>query len=180
MNCTDALTALNIIVAIFGLMFIGITIYEYWRLRTIRRDFHNLSQRLRGENIKAQKAMHRIIASYSTPEPLAKIELLESAAQIDPTAFNLYNSIGYAWLSLGEKVRAANAFREATLLHPNEKAGYFDLAHAYLLMNQEGLALDNLEQAVKVDSSAAQDLKDNPQFKSLHAEPRYQRLIRSI
>lgn len=158
-------------------MFIGITIYEYWRLRTIRRDFHNLSQRLRGENIKAQKAMHRIIASYSITEPHAKIELLESAAQIDPTAFNLHNSIGYAWLSLDEKVRAANAFREATRLHPNEKAGYFDLAYAYLLMNQEGLALDNLEQAVKVDPSSAQDLKDNPQFKSLHPEARYQRLI---
>jgi tetratricopeptide (TPR) repeat protein len=177
MNCADALTALNIIVAIFGLMFIGITIYEYWRLRAIRRDFQNLSQRLRDENIKAQKAMHRIVASYSIPDPHAKIELLESAAQIDPTAFNLYNTLGYAWLSLGENVRASNAFREATRLHPGDKAGYFDLAHAYLLMSEQALALDTLEQAVRIDPSSARDLKDNVQFQSLHSEPRYQRLI---
>ncbi len=179
MNCTDALTALNIIVAIFGLMFIGITIYEYWRLRAIRRDFQDLSRRLRDENIAAQKAMHRIIASYSTPEPHAKIELLESAAKIDPTAFNLYNSLGYAWLSQKETVRAANAFREAIRLHPNEKEGYFDLAYAYLLMQEETLSLDTLEQAVKVDPSSAEDLKDNSLFKPLHNEARYLRLIQA-
>ncbi|MBJ6726492.1 tetratricopeptide repeat protein [Geomesophilobacter sediminis] len=176
MNCTDALTALNIIVATLGLMFIGITIYEYVRLKTIRNDFENLSKRLREENIAAQKAMHRIIASYSLSDPLGKIELLESAEKIDPTAFNLYNSIGYAWLSKGEQVRAANAFREATRLHPNDKAGYFDLAYVYVLMNQPDLALECLERAVQVDPSSAADLKDNPQFAAISAETRYQRL----
>lgn len=179
MNCSEAPTALNILVALLGLMFVGITIYEYWRLKGLRNDFEHLSQRLKTENQKAQKAMHRIVASYSIVDPHAKINLLESAAEIDPTAFNLYNSIGYAWLTLGENVRAANAFQEATRLHPHDKAGYFDLAHAYLSMNEEALALESLEKAVKVDPSSAKDLKDNPLFVPLKAESRYQRLMRA-
>ena len=47
-------------------------------------------------------------------------------------------------------------------------------------MNQDGLALDSLEQAVAVDPSSARDLKDNAQFKSLHAESRYQRLTQTV
>ncbi len=177
MDCSQALTALNIIVAIIGLMFVGVTIYEYWRLKGIRTDFENLSNRLRKENVTAQKAMHRIIASYSEPDADAKIAILTSAEQIDPTAFNLYNSLGYAWLAKNEIVRASNCFRDAVRIHPDDKAGYFDLAHAYLLMDQEALTFEYLEQAVKVDPSAAEDLKNNPQFKSISTEGRYQRLI---
>jgi len=77
--------------------------------------------------------------------------LLKSAEQIYPKAFNLYNAMGYVYLEKNETDRAIEAFHKAINvyleknetdraieafhkainLHPEDEAGYCDLAYAY-------------------------------------------------
>ena len=57
--------------------------------------------------------------------------MLKSAEQIYPKAFNLYNAMGYVHLEKNETDRAIEAFHKAINLHPEDEAGYCDLAYAY-------------------------------------------------
>jgi len=179
MICDQTLTTLNILIAFIGVLFVGITIYEYWKLRTIRKDFARFRKELADAQFRSQKASHRVFASYSAPDADLKISLLQSALEIDPTVFNAYNSLGYAWLEKNEVLRAIQAFNLAIEKHPHEKAGYFDLASVYLMEGSTGLCLENLEKAVVVDPTSRNDLKDNPQFAKVAEHPRYRALLQT-
>ena len=106
------------------------------------------------------KAAHRVISSYAVKDVDARIALLESASTVCPSAFNVYNALGYAWLEKGEKAHAIDAFHKAIEQYPNDKAGYCDLAYAYL-------AVRYFRKAVKVDASAAADLRLDARLTSL-------------
>lgn len=177
MACSDYLTILNIIIAILGILFVLLTIYEYWKLRTLRAEFDSFRQLLADERYRSQQASHRLIACYQLKDPAARISLATSATVLDPDAFNAWNIIGWAWLELNEPARAVESFREATRRHPADKSGYFDLATAYLRMNSPGLALDALEQAVSHDETARLDLPGNELFLELHDQPRFMALL---
>lgn len=158
MQTTDYLTVLNILVALVGVLFVVFTLFEWGALRRIRRDFSTLERRLRTENHIAMKAAHRVISSYAVKDVDARISLLESAASTCPAAFNVYNALGYSWLEKGEQARACDAFRKAIEQHPDDKAGYCDLAYAYLAGHEEELAVSYFRKAIEVDASAAADL----------------------
>lgn len=108
-----------------------------------------------------------VISSYAVRDVDARIALLESAASACPTAFNVHNALGYAWLEKGEKARALDAFHRAIELHPDDKAGYCDLAYAYLSGGEEELAVSYFRRAVEVDASAAADLRADARLASL-------------
>ena len=167
MQPTDYLTILNILVAFLGALFVIFTLFEWRALRRIRKDFATLERRLREENHSAMKAAHRVISSYAVRDVDARIALLESAASACPTAFNVHNALGYAWLEKGEQARALDAFRRAIELHPDDKAGYCDLAYAYLSGGEEELAVRYFRRAVEVDASAAADLRADARLTSL-------------
>ena len=78
MQATDYLTILNIIIAVIGLLFVVLTIFEWNALRRIRKNFATLERRLRDENHAAMKAAHRVISSYAVKDVDARIALLES------------------------------------------------------------------------------------------------------
>ena len=177
MACSDYLTILNIIVAFLGVLFVLVTIYEYWKLRTLRADFEEYRKQLAEDLYRSQRAQQQLIASYQITDPKQRIELATSAAGLDPDSFNVWNTIGWAWLELNEPTRSVEAFREAIRRHPNDKAGYFDLAYAYLKLESPGMALDALEQAVVKDDTSRHDLQGNLLFKELPDNPRYQRLF---
>lgn len=113
------------------------------------------------------KAAHRVISSYAVKDVDARISLLESAASTCPAAFNVYNALGYSWLEKGEQARACDAFRKAIKQHPDDKAGYCDLAYAYLAGHEEELAVSYFRKAIEVDASAAADLRQDPRLTSL-------------
>lgn len=167
MQATDYLTILNIIIAVIGLLFIVLTLFEWNALRRIRKDFATLERRLRDENHAAMKAAHRVISSYTVKDVDARIALLESASTVCPSAFNVYNALGYAWLEKGEKAHACDAFRKAIEQHPNDKAGYCDLAYAYLEAGKESLAITYFRKALNVDSTAKTDICNDPRLKNL-------------
>ena len=113
------------------------------------------------------KAAHRVISSYAVKDIDARIALLESAATSCPSAFNVYNALGYAWLEKGEQEHACDAFRKAIEQHPNDKAGYCDLAYAYLEAGKESLAITYFRKALNVDSTAKTDICNDPRLKNL-------------
>lgn len=167
MHTADYLTLLNILVAFLGVLLVVFTFFEWRSLRALKKDFARLESRLRAENHIAMKAAHRVLASYAVTDVDARIALLESVVSECPYAFNGYNALGYAWLEKGESARAIDAFHRAIKLHPQDKAGYCDLAHAYLASGQEELALRYLQQAVSVDDTALRDIQQDARLKEL-------------
>ncbi len=177
MACSDYLTILNILIAILGILFVLVTIYEYWKLRTIRTEFEAYRKQLSADLYRSQQAQQRLIAAYQITDPVRRIALATSATHIDPDIFNVWNTIGWAWLQHNEPARAVESFREAIRRHPADKSGYFDLAAAYLKLNSPGMALDALEQAVAEDATSRLDLVNNDLFTELKDNPRFTKLL---
>lgn len=179
MQCAEYLSILNILIAFLGIMFVLVTIYEYWRLKRLRDDFARMKQELRDEHFRAEKAGQRVMASYSEKDVDRKIDLLQEAVAIHPGVFNGYNALGWAWVEKDEIFRAVEAFNKAIEQHPREKAGFLDLAHVYLKQGKSALALETLEKAVAVDPTSKKDLQNNPLFSTLSGDARYKALMES-
>jgi tetratricopeptide (TPR) repeat protein len=162
MQTADWLTALNILVAFLGVFIVGFTVFEFSKLRDLRKNMESFEGKIRGEIHRALRASHRVIAAYGVKDVDQRISLLQSALEIDPAVFNGFNSLGYAFLEKGEAQRAADAFKDAIHQHPEDKAGYFDLAHAYLRLGDRGLAIKQLRRAIKADPTAKDDIAGNP------------------
>ena len=165
MTTADYLTVLNILVALLGLLLVGFTLYEYWRLKAIRDQFAVMREEMRAENHRLQKATQRVIASYSAKTPDDAIELLRSALSIEPSAFNAWNAMGYAFMQKGETVKALDSFQQAVALHPKDKEGYCDVAWCYMQMKEPALCREYLAKAIAVDPSAKADIEKDPRFK---------------
>lgn len=164
MTPADYLSLLNILIAVIGVLFVAVTIYEVTTLRRLREEFDTFRTQLSADWYRQQRASHRVIASYGPQDPLVRIRLLQEAVAIDPQVFNGYNALGYAWLDAGEPLRAADAFKEAVHHHPEDKAGYCDLAFAYLRLGNPELCRQYLDQAVAVDPSARDDIDADSRF----------------
>lgn len=167
MTTADYLTTLNIIVAFLGVLFVIATLYEALSLKKLKKDFEVFRKELAEEHYRHQQAAHKVIAAYGLPDPDQKIQLLKQAIDLDPSVFNAYNSIGYAYIQVGELLKAADAFKTAIQLHPEDKAGYCDLAYTYLLLGDNSLCRNYLLQAIKVDPSSAGDIDSDERFASV-------------
>ena len=151
--------ALNLLVAFLGVLFVILTIYEWRSLSKLRNEFGDIITKMKRELYQTQKAMQRVIASYGIQDVDKRITLLSEAVETDPTVFNGFNSLGYAYLEKNEIQKAIDAFRAAIETHPDDKAGYFDMAYACLKAGDEDLAVKYLVKAIKKDPSSAHDLK---------------------
>lgn len=166
MSESNLLALLNVLVAVVGVLFVVLAAFEYWQLQKLREDFKDFQKDLMREIHTAQKAMQRVIASYHVEDPQRRIELLNSALDINPKVFNAYNALGYAYLEQGKEDEAADAFKEAIQQHPEDKEGYFDLAGIYLRKKRYDLVRKYLDRAIKVDPSSVKDIKQDERFRS--------------
>ena len=167
MSTNDILAALNVLVAFLGVAFAVFAGIEWWKLRTLRKEMGSLEKRTMDALYASLKATHRIIASYQISSPDARIRLLESALSIEPGAYNGWNTLGYAWLDKNDLPRAIDAFMQAIHHHPEDKAGYCDLAYAYCKDNKEDLAVKYLRKAISVDATARDDIAADGRFASI-------------
>ncbi len=167
MSTNTLLISLNLLVALFGLLLVAITVYEYSKLAKLRSEFEDFQCRLRADLYALQKAMQRVIASYHIEDPDSRIQLLSEALEIDPQVFNGYNALGYAYLEKEDVHAAIDAFREAIQRHPEDKEGYFDIARAYLQLKQHDRVRKYLKQASEVDVSALEDIKQDEDLRSV-------------
>ena len=177
--CETGLIGLNLIIAVIGVCFVLFGLGEYLRLRKLRADVDEIRQNIDDRFYLMQKAMHRVMASYDTDDADRKIALLKSAIKIYPEVFNGYNALGYTYLEQGKVMEAINAFKDAVHAHPEDKAGYFDLAHALLRNGNRELCMENLRKAIEIDPTARQDLKDNPLFREIWDDQEYMALQES-
>lgn len=168
---------LNVVITCIGVLFVVLAIIEYKRLTRLREDLETTKKALREEIFQTQKASQRIVASYSVGDTQQKLKLLESAVRISPGVFNGYNALGYAYLQVGSVQRALDAFKEATIHRPDDKEGYFDLARAHVGRNERDLAIKYLIQAIKVDSSSRNDIRDDPLFEPLMSDKELCRIL---
>lgn len=171
------LSCLNLLVAVVGVLFVMLAITEYTKLKELRDDFRKLQKDFKEELFKTQKAMQRVIASYSMSDSESKIRILTEAVDIDPQVFNGYNSLGYAYLEKGDTQNAIDAFNQAIKHHPSEKAGYFDLAMAHLRAGNDSLCLKYLRKAISVDPTSRRDLLENPVFEPLKEKEEFCQLL---
>lgn len=167
MTTADYLTTINIVVAIIGALLVVGTLYEAHSLRKLKLDFEQLRKDMLADIYKNQQAAHKIIASYNIADPVARITLIKQAIELDATTFNAYNSLGYAWLELGDNIKAADAFRYAIHYHPSDKAGYCDLATAYMRHGDIELCAEYLRKAIAVDPSAESDIRNDSRFNGI-------------
>jgi uncharacterized membrane protein YcjF (UPF0283 family) len=105
MQTSDWLALLNILVAFLGVAFVILAAVEWWKLRALRTEMSCLEKRTLNALHTSLKATHRIIASYQVSSPDDRISLLESALKDDPTAYNGWNTLGYAWLDKQDYLR---------------------------------------------------------------------------
>ncbi|MBF0564481.1 MAG: hypothetical protein HQK89_04500 [Nitrospirae bacterium] len=170
------IATIGVVVTIIGVFIGGLTLFNYIRISDLRKVFNEFKEQTQKEIYKTQKAAHRIIASYHITDVNDKIELLKSAIELDPKAFNGYNALGYAYLEKGELNKAAAAFMNAVHNNPDQKEGYFDLATVYLKFGDTELCLHNLKEAIKADPTSKRDLEGNPAFTLLWNNPEYRKL----
>lgn len=164
------LTALNILVAIFGVLIVVVTIYEYTKLAGLRRDFAQFRKEWREELFRSEKAMQRVIASYSVDDLDQKIELLESAVDLDPTVFNGYNALGYAYLEKGDYASAIDSFQKAIHQNPQAIEGYCDIARVFAQRGENALAKKYLKAGKKADPEGLEGLRGDPLMEPLVEE----------
>jgi Tfp pilus assembly protein PilF len=167
MTTTDYLTELNIIVAAIGILFVVLTLYEFTSLRRLRNDFESFREQLAKEHYRHQQAAHRIIASYGIKDPSHRITVIKEALERDASVYNGYNALGYAYLEMNEKLKAADAFKAAIQYHPDDKAGYCDLAFAYLELGDQALCKEYLGKAIEIGPTAGDDIREDDRFKTL-------------
>lgn len=168
MGASDYLTLLNILIAFLGVLLVAGLGLEWLQLRTLRQELKTAKRQLQQEFYASMKAAHRVLASYNLSEPDEKISLLKSALAEYPGAFNAWNSLGYAWLAKGDTASAIDAFQKAIAAHPEDRAGYCDLAAAYMSLDNLDLALEYCEKAIRADASARADLLADARFARLH------------
>lgn len=164
---TFMLSALNILVAFLGILFVALGIFEYKTLSRLRRDFEKFKAEWRAELYSAQKAQQRVIASYGVKEVDRKISLLLSAISEDKKTFNVYNALGYAYIEKGDNDSALNAFTNAIRIHPERKEGYFDIARLYLRINRNELCEEYLRLAISADKTSWEDIENDPSLSML-------------
>ena len=145
------ISLLNVIVALVGVLFLILAYVEYTKLKGLEDKIEKLFNKAKEEMELMQKAIHKVIASYSVKDPDAKIGLLKEAESIYPQAYNLYNSMGYAYIDKKDYQKAIECFHKAIRYRPDDPAGYSDLAYAYHLMGNKELSEEYKQKALELD-----------------------------
>ena len=106
--------------------------------------------------IDIQNANAKISSSYqyfATHEYDKVIGLLKEAEKIYPKAYNLYNTMGYAYEAKKDIQSAELTFQKAILYHPKRIEGYNDLSNLYK-------RIDNLKKSEEVYQKALKNVPD--------------------
>jgi len=167
MNTAEILALLNILVAFLGVAFALFAFIEWTRLRTIRSEMKQMEARLLASCYNDMRVAHRVIASYGIKDVYARIALLESATKTSPSAFNVYNALGYAYMEAKDNTKAIDAFMHAIQQHPDDKSGYCDIAYAYFDNNDTELAITYFRKAIEIDSTAKNDIISDARLTAL-------------
>ncbi len=168
MSMDDVTFWLGVSQVTVGALAVAVVFVGYWefvKVRELRDDLTRFKSEMERRLFASQKAQQRIVASYGVKDADQQIALIRSAIEADPSCFNAYNALGYAlWFGKQDIQAALAAFQQATVIHPEAKEGWFDLAAAYLEIKRFDLARDAIARAVAADPSARADALADARF----------------
>lgn len=156
-----------ILATIVGVFSIILAYIGYWKFKQadklvekkLKAKMQDFEMQLDDKLVLIQNANSKIQASYNTDDADAKLDLLHQAEEICPKAYNLYNSIGYAYLTKNQKFEAIKAFETAIKIRPKDIAGYNDIINLYTKYNDKKLVDKYFKQASKIDKDAKEKIK---------------------
>ena len=167
MTISEILAALNILIAFLGVLFVAFTVFEWQRLKKLREDMQDIEARTNKHIYESFKAAHRVLASYQITNPEQRSGLLETAVAAYPDTYNAFNALGYAYMEMGQIHKAIDAFSQAVNRHPEDKAGYCDLAYAHKVNGSTDLALKYLRLGLALDPTVKEDLANDCRLSDL-------------
>jgi tetratricopeptide (TPR) repeat protein len=151
-------------VAIIAVLFVFLAVFEYARVRRLRRELEAFREKWKLETQSMLKAQQLVITSYRIDDPARRIALLERAKGIDPASFNVLASLGYARFDAGDRVGALEEWLSASKLFPDDPAVWCDLAWGYVSLDQPRKAKQALRKAVALDPAVADDIAADSRF----------------
>lgn len=165
LNVLDMYSLLVAIISTaFGLFAVILTYIGYYKFKQADKLVENkIKGKLKEfENtfeetlIDIQSVNAKINSSYQyfkTKDYDKVIEILNEAEKIYPKAYNLYNTMGYAYKQKKDFVSAELSFNKSIIYHPKRIEGYNDLANLY----EE---LGNSKQAEEIKKRAFKKVPD--------------------
>lgn len=100
----------------------------------------------------------------------------DHALQIEPDDYAAWNNRGVVLHILGRYEEAIASFQKSLAINPNNAGAYYNIARCHAQQNNLSFAIENLSQSIALDpelrelaktDSDFDNIRDNPQFKTL-------------
>lgn len=154
----------TVIATLFAMFSVALTYIGYIKFKHVdkivdkklNKEMSKFIDKLQSELVDLQNANTKIQASYDffDADIDKAIKLLVEASDISPRAYNLYNTLGYAYMKKNDNYTAKLMFKKAIEIHPHNVQGYNDMANLCKSLNDENgynyyykLALKNVDNA---------------------------------
>ena len=135
----------TIIATLFALFSLVLTYIGYLKFKyadkivekKIKQKLKEFDSDLNEKLIDIQSTNAKINSSYQyfeTNNYDKIIEILKEAEKIYPAAYNLYNTLGYAYREKKDFINAEEMFQKAVFYHPKRIEGYNDLYNLYTFL----------------------------------------------
>jgi adenylate cyclase len=110
----------------------------------------------------------------------AAIKLLERRIELYPDDTRALHLAAGVYAKLGQRERAIAVAERALALRPREFATLYNVACAYAQLGEKDRALAILEGFSKVGQGSFDWIRQDPDFQSLHGDPRFERVVEHL
>jgi adenylate cyclase len=110
----------------------------------------------------------------------AAIKLLERRIELYPDDTRALHLAAGVYAKLGQRERAIAVAERALALRPREFATLYNVACAYAQLGEKDRALAILEGFSKVGQGSFDWIREDPDFQSLHGDPRFERVVEHL
>ncbi len=110
----------------------------------------------------------------------AAIKLLERRIELYPDDTRALHLAAGVYAKLGQRERAIAVAERALALRPREFATLYNVACAYAQLGEKERALAILEGFSKVGQGSFDWIREDPDFESLHGDPRFERVVEHL
>ncbi|MDR2302644.1 MAG: tetratricopeptide repeat protein, partial [Deltaproteobacteria bacterium] len=109
-----------------------------------------------GKSDEAEKCLEHAAQIHLTQNQDTEAEeILNTVLSLRPNTTNVYNSLGIIYRRQGRFEESVKAYHKAVLVHPEDENIYFNLARAYLELNDPKSASEALKTAIKLNPEFA-------------------------
>lgn len=178
---------LGVVSTVATLAAIGFAIYGWYSTKempamieaTVEEKLRSLEEKFAEKLYRQQDALQKVMASYGIKDPDRRIDLLNRALKADPTVYNGWIALGYAYWDKGDLVSAADCFQKDLEYHPDNHQAACDLAALYSTQGEWVSALLWVKRALEIAPGEWQYLERDNRLDPLRENrpDGYERLI---